>query len=181
MGLQFITKAINLSLYLDKISDLDNMPDAFSDKRYLSNSAVPKLYNELIPIDWSFITDYTNINDDFNKFLDCFMNKYYLLSKPYRSHNVKIKQPWMTNALCTSCAVTHRTYKTMLNGKYSPDSYKMYCNKLTTIIRTAKAAYFNNYINNHRLNARAIWNMINTYIYHSNHTSSNKHFCMLII
>ena len=81
---------IFVSLSLDKISDLDNMPDAFSDKCYLSNFAVPKLYNELISVDWSFITDFTNIDDDFNKLSDCFMNKYYLLSKPYRPHNVKL-------------------------------------------------------------------------------------------
>ena len=62
----------------------------------------------------------------------------------------------------------------MLNGKCSPDSYKMYRNKLTTTIRAVKAAYFNNNINNHRLNARAIWNMIITHICHSNHTSDNK-------
>ena len=111
---------IFVSLSSDKISDLYNMNDAFSDKRYLSNFAVPKLYNELISVDWSFITDYTNIDDGFNKLLDCFMNTYYLLFKPYRLHNVKIKQPWMTNALCTSCAVKHRMYKAMLNGKCSP-------------------------------------------------------------
>ena len=80
----------------------------------------------------------------------------------------------MTNALCTSCGVKHRMYEAMLNGKCSPNSYKTYRNKLTTTIRAAKAAYFNNYINNHRLNARAIWNMINAHICHSNHTSSNK-------
>ena len=34
---------IFVSLSLNKISDLDNMPDAFSDKRNLSNFAVPKL------------------------------------------------------------------------------------------------------------------------------------------
>ena len=135
---------------------------------------MPKLYNELISIDWSYITDYTNIDDDFNKLLDCFMNKYNLLSKSYRPHNIKIKQPWMTNALCTSCAVKYRMYKAMLNGNCFSDSYKMYRNKLTTTIRAAKAACFNNYINNHRLNARAIWNMINTHICHSNHISSNK-------
>ena len=48
-------------------------------------------------------------------------------------------------------------YKAVLKGSYSYEDHEIYCNKLTSTIRAAKSAYFANFINNHKPNARAMW------------------------
>ena len=49
-------------------------------------------------------------------------------------------------------------------------------NKLTSTIRATKSAYITNFINNDKLNARAMWQLINTHLRHKSYNNSTSAF-----
>ena len=59
----------------------------------------------------------------------------------------------------------------MLKGLCSLEEYKRYRNNLTSTLRAAKLAYFTNFINNHRQNTRAMWQIINQHLWHKSNTN----------
>ena len=72
---------------------LNNNTTYSIDTRYLSNTNAIKLCNKLASVDWSFISDNTDINSDYKIFLNTYLYKHYLFSKPCKPPNIKLKQP----------------------------------------------------------------------------------------
>jgi hypothetical protein len=81
-----------------------------------------------------------------------------------KTSSVKLKHPWMTIGLHKSSKTKNKMYKMTLQGVCSYDTYKAYRNKFNSLVRTAKVTYFINYINNHRLDTRALWGLINNFV-----------------
>ena len=78
------------------------------------------------------------------------------VNKPKRS-NVS----WMTPALICSSKPKNKLYIEFLKGKVLAETYKTYRNKFNNIFKACKTQYFNNIIDKHRKNAKAMWNMLN--------------------
>ena len=77
----------------------------------------------------------------------------------------------MTVGLHNSCVKKNNIYKAILKGLRSLEEYKCYRNNLTSTLRAAKIAYFTNFINNHRRNTRAMWQVINRHLRHESNTN----------
>ena len=73
----------------------------------------------------------------------------------------KQKNVWITNGLAISCKHKQQLYRDYLQNKCSFETYKIYKNILTSLLRVAKRDYFTNFISTNKQNMKAIWSTIN--------------------
>ena len=71
---------------------------------------------------------------------------------------------WATPAFICSSKHKIKLYFEFLMGKVSANTYKTYPNKFNRLLKTRKTQCFNNIIDKHRKNAKAMWNMLNNYL-----------------
>ena len=78
-------------IMLTSVNAFNNKDDQINSyKRYLLQHRLNMLCDELKDIDWTFITDDITVDDDFYKFITCFLNKYYSVSIPSKSSSINI-------------------------------------------------------------------------------------------
>ena len=132
-----------------------------------------KIDNNLNSRAWDFIIDISDVNSDYNHFLNIIRNDIQAsidVDKIHYKNHVKHKiQPWIRDGLITSCKEKNKLFWDVLHGKFSQDIYKNYKNKLTRLLRTAKRNYFTNFSSQHKSNTKAVWTLINKHINKVNH------------
>ena len=120
--------------------------------------------NDLKNEDWSFITSSSNIEDDYNTFINIITNTFnYRLPIKYliKNKSVATSKQWMTMGIRNSCKNKSKLYKRVVEGTYPIDAYIKYRNKLNYIIKKSKADYYLNIIRSNVRNSKVAWNVVN--------------------
>ena len=100
------------------------------------------------------------------KLLDT-LDKYYNICFPLMTKTVSIKRlykPWITNALHNSIKTKHDLFRQVKMNNYDLTAYKIYCNLLTTLLRTSKSSYFKAKFDECKQDLRKTWSIINNTI-----------------
>ena len=77
----------------------------------------------------------------------------------------QLPKPWMTKGIKTSIKVKNRLFTIGDNARY-----KLYRNKICSLIRLSKKNYYFDYFNDNIANMKKTWEGINTYIHTYIHT-----------
>ena len=79
------------------------------------------------------------------------------------SSKVKLKKPWMTNGLLKSINTKHRLYRILLinPNQTNKNKFTKYTNKLTNLLRIAKADYYSSVFAKLKGDTKGIWTEIN--------------------
>ena len=79
---------------------------------------------------------------------------------------LKNDKPWLTNSLRNACHKFFLLYTQFLRSRTltSEQKYKLYKNKLTTILRFAEKSYYSSLLGANRGDAKSTWNVLNTVI-----------------
>ena len=103
------------------------------------------LKSDLAQEQWLEVFQENDVNEAYAKF----MNKllfYYDKNIPLvrQKPSKKIKNPWITKGIMTSILNRNRLYKNAMREpcKANHDKYKIYRNKLTTLIRVSRKMYY---------------------------------------
>jgi hypothetical protein len=152
-------------------------PTSTQDKHVLNNKLtrlyfrnyslhnVNKFTHILENCSWNFISENSDVNEDYYKFLTLFLTKFNICFPESYSNRTKSKiKPWMTTGILTSCKHRQKLYRQMIEGKIAAGIYKTYRNNLNNLIKKAKIDYFSNYITQHKKDSKAMWNLINSQI-----------------
>ena len=70
----------------------------------------------------------------------------------------------MTDGILCSCIHKNKLYRQMIEGVIDVNVYRTYKSILTNLIKKAKVKYFNDFINKHKIDNKAKWNLINSQI-----------------
>ena len=75
-------------------------------------------------------------------------------------------KPWITNGLKNACRKKNTLYKKCLRSRtvISETKYKLYNNKLTSILRFSEKSYYSKRLLENKGNAKGIWKILNTII-----------------
>jgi hypothetical protein len=118
---------------------------SFKFVRPISRQGVNNVRHHLMEVDWSFINSNSNVEDDYNLFLEklCNITDVYL---PIQSITNKVKDnnKWITNGIRTSCKNKSKICRLIKQGKYPLKDYTIYKNKLNSNIRSAKSSFYYN-------------------------------------
>ena len=149
----------------NKCATITNNALSPSLKRNFCPNNVKNFSIELQNCTLDFITEQSDVNEDYSNFLTLFLNKFNVSfpEVPDKSKPANVK-PWMTSAILMSCKHKQKLYRQMVQGFVMDRIYKNYKNTLTNIIQRAKINYFTNIVNQHKKNSKALWNLINSQI-----------------
>ena len=85
---------------------------------------------------------------------------------PIKKKNINVsanRKPWLTNGLKNACKKMNLLYKQLL--KYRSEEacikYKLYKNKLTTILRRAEKTYYCDKLHKFKNNTKQTWKILN--------------------
>ena len=84
----------------------------------------------------------------------------------------KIK-PWFTTGLRNACKKKNNLYRKFLQcrTKSAEERYKVYKNKLTTILRNSEKMYYSTLLDKEKNNIKGTWKILNTIIRKGQHSS----------
>ena len=113
-------------------------------------------------VDWKAIVSKNEVNTSFSSFykkLNKIVNKHAPLKKLSRRRLKIISKPWITKGLRVSI---NKKNSYLLNN--NRELYRIYRNKLTSLIRLSKKNYYYNYFESNLNNAKQTWKGINELI-----------------
>jgi hypothetical protein len=151
----------------DKCFKKNLLPDNNESKSYRNFSSfnVNKFSNMLGNCDWDFITEHSDINEDYKLFLTQFLNKFNLCFPELPGKRKRVRdKPWLSVSIINSCKYKQKLYNQMIRGIIPYPKYVAYKNTLTNVIRKAKIRYFTDFVNRHKKDSRAMWGLINSQI-----------------
>ena len=132
-------------------------------RRIYCSKGLSKFNEILTNIEWDFITEQSDLNKDYNEFLLKFRDNFnFCLPLQHIKHKVILRQPWMTGGLLKSSQQKNNLYKQYILGKVDLETYKSFRNKFNNLVRIAKKEYYNNFVNSHKKNSKAMWSLINS-------------------
>ena len=134
--------------------------------RLINAENINKFKKKLLEVDWNQIYDIDYVNHCYDKFLSIFSSLYnecFPLKKNKIKSNVKLKKPWMTNGLLKSINKKHRLYRNFLinPNQTKKNKFTKYKNKLTNLLRVAKADYYSSAFAKLKGDTKGIWKEIN--------------------
>ena len=101
----------------------------------------------------------TNVDKLFSSFYNK-LNQVVNIHAPVSKRKLKrLSKPWITNGIRTSIRIKNRLFYTNKN-----DSYRLYRNKITTLIRISKKQYYHRYFYTNISNMKQTWIGINELI-----------------
>ena len=140
-------------------------------KRLFSDENINNLLVALYDTDWVNIYDTLDPNEAYNIFLDTFMLLY---DKYCPVQNIKLNtnrkdvtrmdKAWITSALKNSCRKKNLLYKQFPKSKTfeSEQRYKIYKNKLISILRNVKVRYYEQLLEQNKTDIKKTWKILNT-------------------
>ena len=126
------------------------------------------LKDKLSNVDWDSVCH----NDDANVSYNMFVDKFQMLfdecvpKKKIKRHDAKRKPkvPWITYSLLKCIRRKNKLYKKYLNKptETNATTFKMYRNKLNSLLKLAKQNYFSSKLDKERYNMRNTWKVLNS-------------------
>ena len=134
--------------------------------RLINDENILKFKKKLLEVDWNQIYDINYVNHCYDKFLSIFSTLYdecFPLIKKKVNSKVKLKKPWMTNGLLKSINKKHRLYRNFLinPNQTKKNKFTKYKNKLTNLLRIAKADYYSSVFAKLKGDTKGMWTEIN--------------------
>lgn len=137
-------------------------------KRLFTQENSSKFKLELQLHNWDILNAATDVNSMYAKFAD---DVQYLYDKcfPVKIKTLtvtEISKPWITKAIKTSISKKHKLYRNYqkLRTDEAMAKYKLYRNKLTSILRKAEKIYYLQKLDNVRGNLAKTWKILNSII-----------------
>ena len=137
-------------------------------KRIINKNTIDLLADNLSEVDWDNVLNLSEVDLAYNAFLSTFVHLYnqccpIRLVKHFSRKNDK---PWLTNSLKNACHKKNVLYKKILRSRTltSEQKYKLYKNKVTTILRFAEKSYYSSLLVANMGDAKSTWNVLNTVI-----------------
>ena len=159
-----------------RIQNTNTTATEFTYKRCYTSVACDNFANEVAKLDWSPVIQSVCPNASYNTFFNYFnflYQKHFLVKQVPINRKYELK-PYITTALKNSIREKHRLER--LSKKWPitvRDTYKIYRNKLTTLLRIPKNNYHKENLKQTQGNPKAHWNSIN-HILGRNSSKSNK-------
>ena len=131
----------------------------FNFVRNLDNEAVRSFKNDLSEQTWEHVYNSGDVNSAYENFLSVF-NKLYDKNCPMRKYCIKDKihgdKPWITLGLRNACRKKNNLYKHFLRNRTTEaeNRYKVYKNKLGSILKSSKKKYFHNLLEKQKNNMK---------------------------
>ena len=99
------------------------------------------------------------------EFLSIFSEQYNICCpvKTIRAQVARRDKPWITNGLKNACRKKNRLYKIWLHSQTpaAESRYKIYKNKLTSILRTAEKEHYSKLLSDAKGNIKDTWKILN--------------------
>ena len=99
------------------------------------------------------------------EFLSIFYEQYNICCpvKTIRAQAARRDKPWITNGLKNACRKKKRLYKIWLHSQTpaAESKYKIYKNKLTSILRAAKKEHYSKLLSDAKGNIKDTWTILN--------------------
>ena len=137
--------------------------------RDMSKHNVNVLKDKLSKVDWDEVCENDNANVQYNKFMDKFQELFEecipkKVFKKRHGKNKTPKAPWITFALLKCIQRKNRLYKKSIQKPTETNvyKYKMYRNRLNSLLRRAKQNYFSSQLDKERYNMRNTWKILNS-------------------
>lgn len=146
--------------------------DEYVTFRCFSPSNFQTFLEQISYVNWSFITDLTDVNTAYNVFIDNFCDIYNTCF-PYRCvKKSKHDKSWVTSGIKSSCRTKNKLYKKYIKNQTAENhsDYFRFRNILTKVIRVAKYNYYVDKFDN--CNIKETWKVINNLIKGKNSKSS---------
>ena len=151
----------DISDHLPIITFLEHSFQAITPTKTISKIHFPQLKHDLSQIKWPNFNMHNDVNYAYEYFLQTIQETVNKHTTHVTITNTRLKHQWMTTGIVKSCHVKNNMYKKYLHGLLPKQEYTCYKNKLTEIIKRRKCEYYNNFLNNHKNNARAVWQHLN--------------------
>ena len=122
------------------------------------------LFIILSTFDWSTVFHSHYLNDKLSAFNNIWQSAFDLafpLVKVKTYRHQKIKSPWMTPGLLTSCCNKQKYYVNRNKNNNSLSFYRKYNNLFNKIKRIAKTSYYHNKLEDFKGNAKETWRLLN--------------------
>lgn len=131
-------------------------------KRIRTEETINSLKEELLNQNWELVLNEDNIDKAYETFLYTFKLTYDRncpIRKVIKS-NKYLDTPWITKGLKNACK---KLYREFLKNRteQAENKYKIYKNKLTTILRISKQEYYSKLLDRNKSNIKSIWNILN--------------------
>lgn len=131
--------------------------------RLRTEKAIDMFRNDLFKEEWKVV--YTEeVNAAYESFLNCYLSHYgkHCPVIQYKYENKDNKKPWISKGLPNACKKKNKLYRDFIKfrTKNAEKQYKLYKNKLTTIMRQAKKDYYNKILNENKNNLKSTWKMM---------------------
>ena len=139
--------------------------NTFIHKRIYPEEKMSIFKNKLSAIDWEPVYSCVGANEKYNCFLnilDGLQNQFF----PMEKIKINIKhqnKPWITASVLKSIKKKNSLYKRMRGNKTNDleTKYKIYKNKLTTVIRAAEKQYYANKLLEMKICISKTWKLLN--------------------
>ena len=137
-------------------------------KRVINKNTIDLLADNLSEVDWDNVLNLSEVDLAYNAFLSTFVHLYNQCCpiRLVKHSSCKNDKPWLTNSLRNACHKKKLLYKKCLRSRTltAEQKYKLYKNKLTTILRFAEKSYYSSLLVANRGDAKNTWNVLNTVI-----------------
>ncbi len=135
--------------------------------RYRTPEIIAALSEDLNKHNWSEVYASKDPNSAYDVFLSTLIEKYdkHCLWKTVKKKKNEDK-PWITKGLEKACKKKHLLYRKFIVTRtiQAENKYKIYTNKLISIIRSSKKNYYNKLLDKHKNNIQSTWKVLNSII-----------------
>ena len=133
------------------------------------NSHTAELFTSALKSqDWNIVYNCENVNLAYTKFINIFTELYnkFCPLKKIVSKGYDFGKPWFHKGLRNACTKKNWLYKNFLKYRTveSCERYKLYKNKLTTILRASEKKYYTTLLEENKRNTKATWKILNRVI-----------------
>ena len=124
------------------------------------------LHSEL----WEDVYNYDSPDVSYNNFIKCFLKNFNICFPKICFRPSTNGKKWITPAIKQACLTKNKLYKRYLRHRTDVhlQEYKIYRNRLTSVIRTAKKTYFNELFMHSNNSIQNTWQNINSLICNNN-------------
>ncbi|XP_072041239.1 uncharacterized protein [Amphiura filiformis] len=165
----------NLSVYGKDTNDV------VIEIRDMSVQNIDTLKDNLRKVDWANVCENHDANTSYNKFIDKFKEVFdecipKKVVKKSRTKNRMPRAPWITYSLLKCIRRKNKLFKKQIQKPTDANvqRYKMYRNRLNSLLRRAKQNYFSSQLNKERFNMRNTWKILNSVLRCPKKTSCQK-------
>ncbi len=133
-----------------------------------SNAKIAALSEDLKNHNWSDVYASKDPNSAYDAFLSILIEKYekHCLFKKTVKKQKNEDKPWITKGIEKACKKKNALYRKCIATRtiQAENKYKIYKNKLISIIRFSKKDYYNKLLDKHKNNIQTTWKVLNSII-----------------